>query len=216
MSAGRLSPAPVAEGRFEAVSAALLTGGASTRMGTDKSRLELDGVPLATTLARGLEGLVGEVLLIGGDPPPDAPGRRVRDPEGPRCALRGVVAALEAATREKVFVVATDMPGLNAELLLALLAWPEADVVLPRTDRGPEPLCALYRREPAARRARARLESGELALRGLLAGLRVEELSGEDLARVDPDGLGLANVNTPEELEQFRSAAAASDRGARW
>ena len=209
--------AGLSEGRFQGVSAALLLGGSSRRMGSDKSRLEIGGVPLATSLARGLSGLFEEVLLVGGDPPADAPGLRVSDPEGPRCALRGVVAALEAATRDKLLVVATDMPGLGAEVVLALLAWPEADAVVPRTAHGREPLCALYRRKPVAVHARRCLDEGRLALHEVLDGLQVEEIAGADLARVDPLGLGLANVNTPEELAAWQRAAAASPHpGPHW
>jgi molybdopterin-guanine dinucleotide biosynthesis protein A len=104
-----------------------------------------------------------------------------------------------------VLVVATDLPGLTPELLLALVALPEADVVLPRTAAGLEPLCALYRRDAALPRARTRLAAGELALHGLLAELRLETLAGADLLAVDPTGAALANANTPEEWAQARA-----------
>jgi len=119
-------PAGRDEGRIATIAAALLVGGASSRMGRDKSRLEIGGVANATRLARLLGGLFEELLLVGGDPPDDAPGRCVPDPEGPVCALRGLVAALEAARAPRVLVVATDLPLLTADLVLALVAWPES------------------------------------------------------------------------------------------
>src|SRR5262245_57529654 len=186
-----------AEGCLANVSAALLLGGASERMGSDKALLEIEGAPAAERLAGRLASLCEDVLLVGGTPPPGAAGRRVRDPEGPRSALRGVVAALEAARGEHVLVLATDLFGVTEELLLALVAAPEADVVAPRTERGPEPLCALYRREPALREARARLAAGRLALHELLAVLRVSWLEGDDLAALGPPERLLANVNDP-------------------
>jgi molybdopterin-guanine dinucleotide biosynthesis protein A len=133
----------------------------------------------------------------------------VPDPPGPRSALRGVVAALAAARSERVLILATDLFGVTPELLLALVAAPEAEVVAPRTSRGPEPLCALYAREPALALASARLAAGRLALHELLAGLRVHWLESSDLEAVDPDGAALANVNTPEELAAFRGRAGA-------
>lgn len=186
--------------RFGAVGAALLAGGASTRMGRDKANLPVAGTAAATRIARLLAELFDEVLLVGGDPPADAPGRRVADPEGPRCALRGVVGGLEASTRERVLLVATDLPLLRPDLLLALVAWPEADAVVPRTPDGVHPLCALYRREVALAAARARLAAGELKLQGLLDALDTRYLAPEDVARVDPLGIALTNVNTPEDL----------------
>ena len=198
-----------AEGRLGNVSAALLLGGASERMGRDKARIELAGAPAAVRLAQQLAGLCEEVLLVGGEPPADAPGRRVPDPEGPPCALRGLVGALEAAGSERVLVLATDLFGVGPELLLALLAAPEADAVAPRTSRGPEPLCALYRREPVLREARARLAAGRLALHELLGALSVQWLEGDDLAALGVAEQMLANVNTPAELAVFRRGAEA-------
>jgi len=193
----------VIDGRLANVSAALLLGGESSRMGRDKARLERAGVALATRTARLLADHFEDVLLVGGAPPAEAPGRRIADPEGPRCALRGLVGALAAARSERVLVVATDLPLLEPELVLALVAWPEADVVLPRVDGRFEPLCALWAREAALREARARLAAGRLALHELVGALRFEVLAGEDLGAVDPDGTMLANANTPEDWTQI-------------
>lgn len=168
-------------------------------MGSDKARLAIAGVPAATRAASLAARLFEEVLLVGGDPPPDAPGRRVPDPEGPACALRGLVAALAAASAPRALVIATDMPLLTPDLLLALVAAPEADALVPRTPDGSHPLCALYRRDPVLAVARARLAQGALALHGLLAAVETRHLEGPDLSAVDPDGAALTNVNTPAE-----------------
>jgi molybdopterin-guanine dinucleotide biosynthesis protein A len=193
-------------GTIASISAALLTGGASSRMGRDKAHLEVDGAAAASRISRLLADLFEEVLIVGGDPPATAVGRRVADSEGPQCALRGFVAALAAASCERVLVVATDLPLLTADLLLALVAWPEADAVVPRTASGLHPLCALYRRKPVLAVARARLAEGRLALRGLLDAIDTAVLAEADLVRVDPDGAALSNVNTPEDLARMRAA----------
>lgn len=190
--------------RIATISAALLVGGASSRMGADKAWLELSGLAVATRLARLLASLFADVTLVGGDPPPDAEGRRVADPEGPRCALRGLVGALAAARAPRVLVLATDLPLVTPELLLALVAWPEADAVVPRDATGLHPLCALYARERVLPLAREHLAAGRLALHGLLDAVDVSTLGAADLARVDPDGHALTNVNTPEDLERVR------------
>jgi len=182
------------------VAGVVLTGGASARMGRDKTRLALGGVAGAVRAARLLESIVEDVILVGGDPPAAAPGRRVADPTGPACALRGLVGGLGAAAAPRVLVLATDLPFVPADLLLALVAWPEAEAVVPWSARGPEPLCALYEREPALRVARARLDAGELALQGVLAGLRMAKLDEAALAALDPEGRALTNLNTPDDL----------------
>jgi molybdopterin-guanine dinucleotide biosynthesis protein A len=197
-------------GRFANVAGAVLTGGASARMGSDKAGLAIGGVASATRVARCLALLCEDVVLVGGDPPADAPGRRAPDGDGPRSALRGVVAALAATRAERVLVVATDLPFVTPDLLLALVAWPEADAVVPRTADGIHPLCALYRRENALAAARRHLAEERLALSALLGALTTRYLEGDDLRAVDPEGTALLNVNTPEDLAR---AAALSGRG---
>jgi len=179
--------APVG-GRIANVSAALLVGGASRRMGRDESTLMLAGVPAATRASRLLADLFEEVVLVGGDPPEDALGRRVPDVDGPRCALRGVVSALEVASADRVLVVATDLPLLTPDLLLALVAFPEADAIVPRDVSGRHPLCALYRRVPALERARSLLREEHLAMSHLLDALDTRYLEGPDLARLETGG----------------------------
>jgi molybdopterin-guanine dinucleotide biosynthesis protein A len=199
-----------AESRLADVAAALLVGGASSRMGRDKASLPFGGVAAATRLARRLGSLCEDLLLVGGEPPADAPGRRVPDPPGPRSALRGLVGALSAARAERVLVVATDLPLVHEALLLGLCAWPEADAVLARDAQGPQPLCAVYRRERVLPAAQRRLAAGSpLALRDLLAELEVHVLPPDVQAALDPDGTALWNVNTPEDRARAEALFAA-------
>lgn len=192
--------AEAGESRLACISAALLTGGSGTRLGRDKTRVPLAGVPAATLLASRLARIFEDVLLVGGDPPADTPGRRVPDPPGPACALRGVLGALQAARGERVLVLATDLPLISDALLLALVAWPEADAVVPRAQEGGHALCALLARERVLPVAQRRLAAGELALHRLFGEIGTAWLEGEALARLDPEGLALSNVNTPEDL----------------
>jgi molybdopterin-guanine dinucleotide biosynthesis protein A len=193
------------------VSGVVLTGGASQRMGSDKAHLEFDGRPAAERIVTLLVGLVSEVLIVGGSPPDAAHAagaRLVGDVEGPQCSLRGLVSALAAAHSDFVLVVATDLPFMTPDLLLALVAWPEADAVVPRDANGRHALCALYRRKSVLTVARERLERGELALGGLLEAIETAYVAGEALARIDPEGAALTNVNTPDELAAARERLA--------
>ncbi len=190
---------------FADVTGALLLGGASRRMGRDKAWLEIEGEPAAVVLARRLGGFCGELLLVGGEAPAAAPGRRVPDPPGPSSALRGLLGALRAASGSRLLVVATDYYGFGLPLGLALLAFPEAEAVVPRWAGQIHPLCALYQREAARTAAEAAFARGELALRAVLEALSVRWIEGADLLPFAEGGRALANVNSPEELQSFRS-----------
>jgi molybdopterin-guanine dinucleotide biosynthesis protein A len=127
----------------------------------------------------------------------------------PGCGpLGGVHAALTAARGDAVFVVACDMPYVTtalAEYLLSLAG--TADVVVPRTERGYHPLCAVYARaclQPAAER----LAERRLALHQLLAAVKTRVVTEEEMSRFGAPSRLLANVNTPAEyvsLEALQS-----------
>ena len=193
-------------------SAAILIGGNATRFdGRDKSALLVDG---RTILSRQLAALAAvapddemDVMLVGGSPKHDLPRvRHVADVVPGRGPLGGVQAALAAARGPATLMLACDMPFVTAPLVRHLFSLAGAaartaegaDVVVPRTERGYHPLCAVYTRaclEPAARR----LARGELKLTGLFDEVRVRVVTTEALAAFgDPDRL-LANVNTSTE-----------------
>jgi len=196
------------EGRYAQLAAAVLVGGASTRMGRDKASLVHDGVSLRERTLSLVAPLASDLLVVGGDRPREdgSPARWVADPPGPPCALRGLVGALSATSLPRVLVLAVDLPRLRIELLLALLAFPEADAVVPRAGGRAHPLCALYRREPVLEVARERLGRDELSLHGLLGAVDIAWLEGDDLETIDPGGASLANANTPEDWRRLVGA----------
>ena len=98
---------------------------------------------------------------MGSEAPADTGGRRAGEVDGPPGVLRDIGSALAAATAERVLVVTADAEGVSPDLLLALVAWPEAEAVMPRAcETTQAPACALYRREGALRAAREQLASG--------------------------------------------------------
>jgi molybdopterin-guanine dinucleotide biosynthesis protein A len=188
------------------VEAALLAGGASRRMGRDKTSLLLAGRSVIERMIEILAPLFSRLRIIAGDGSRfSALGVPVQPDLRPGCgALSGVHAALATASAEAVFVVACDLPLLHPALIRGLVSRLEGhDAVVPWSDKGPEPLCAVYRRRCHAA-AEAALDGGELKMSDFLARLSVRRLQGEDLIRLDPDGLGLFNLNTPEDYQRAR------------
>ena len=196
------------------MSAAILTGGQATRFGgRDKSTLVVGGRSILDRQLGELSSLTDDVMIVGGGEArsrADAPEarRRVRAIADvvPGCGpLGGVHAALTAARDAAVFVVACDMPYVTAalaEYLLSLAA--DVDVVVPRTERGYHPLCAVYTRaclEPAA----ARLAERRLALHELLGAVKTRVVTDEELSRFGAPSRLLANVNTPAEYASLEA-----------
>ncbi|MCS6882742.1 MAG: molybdenum cofactor guanylyltransferase [Oscillochloridaceae bacterium] len=207
---------------YKPISAIILAGGASRRLGIDKRRLRLWGEHGPTLLERTLataNELCDEALVVLNDPElwPPLPARLVRDAYPGAGPLGGVYTGLEACTRPFALVLACDMPFLRRELLAAMLAVPrDYDLLAPRAraprstrnDLGLEPLHAVYSRAclPAIRHA---LEAGERHMTAFFPHVRVRVLEREEYAAYDPDGLALFSLNTPEQLDQARQRIAA-------
>ena len=111
----------------------VLVGGASARMGRDKSSLMLGGKPMAQHVAAALSTGGLHVVRIGRSD--DAPGLA-----GP---LAGLVGAMRRYPGSDVMLVASDQPYLRHETVIRLLDV-SGDVVVPFHDR-PQTACALYR-----------------------------------------------------------------------
>ena len=171
---------------------AVLTGGASRRMGTDKALLEVDGVALAVRVADALRAAgAARLLAIGGDLdalaalgvegiPDQHPG------EGP---LGGILTALAAVDEDVVVVLACDLPDPDPAAIRAVVdALGEADVAAPPG----ELLHAAYHRR-AERHLADAFAAGERAPRRAVEGLRVVEVT-------DLPARALADADRPEDV----------------
>ena len=187
------------------VSAALLAGGRSRRMGRTKAVIEVGGRRMIDrVLDAALDAGCDPVVVVGGDSdelaPLAVPLLADRYPgEGP---LGGVITALEAAPTgiagrsHGVLVLPCDTPLVTAEALAPLIErWredPGVDVVLARSDGGREPMCAIWSTAALAP-ARRRFDAGERTLHRVLDELRCNE--------VTIDATALRNVNAPGDLD---------------
>src|ERR1051325_1485457 len=121
----------------------ILVGGASSRMGADKSQPVLGGRTTVERIADALRPIAEKISVVGAHTAgtaqlPDVPDLYQR--WGP---LGGIHAALRAARAEWSVVVACDLPFVTDELLRRLMMFIEdIDAVVPvQSDKYPQPLC---------------------------------------------------------------------------
>jgi FdhD protein len=176
------------------------------RMGVDKTLLPVDGETLLARVVDAVSEVCAHTIVVTNRReqiaeaglPADTPVVFDEVPfQGP---LGGLVTALAGAPDEWVLAVAADVPWLEPAVVRALWdARGDAQVVVPVTHKGIEPLLALYRRDclPAARRV---LASGRRRLVAIFSELAVAELPIERLLAADPSLRSLVNVNTPQDL----------------
>lgn len=189
-------------------SAAILAGGRARRLdGVDKTQLRVAGRTILERQLAALNGCVDRVWLVGyrGDPPGDGRIAVIDDRLPHRGPLGGLDAALVAAGDAAVLLLACDMPHVTTRLLTHLVSrLGDADAVVPLTERGYHPLCAVYAQSCRVP-VRRRLERAQLRMIDLLGDLRVHAIDATEL-----EGLGgadhlLANLNTPSDIDALES-----------
>jgi molybdenum cofactor guanylyltransferase len=196
------------------LSAFVLAGGKSTRMGTDKALVVLQGrklVERALEVARSVTSCVSIV----GDASKFASFGPVVEDIFPGCGpLGGIHAALRRSKNDLNLILAVDLPFVSAELLHYLVRRagesPTALVTVPRTSQGWQPLCAVYRRkfqdlaEPSLRAGRYRIDA-------LFDQKRTQVITGEELLAAGLSADRFTNVNTPGDLAAARENSSPSD-----
>ncbi len=188
------------------VTGVVLAGGLGRRAGGPKAALRLGDETLLERSVRRLSEWFPEVIAsvrFPGDPAP-ASARTVADRptgEGPAAAL---ATALEECRTPYAFAVGCDMPDLDRDFVLFLVARAgRAAAVVPMADGAPEglePLHAVYRRDASAG-LRAALASGARALCGVVAGLHPDRVPPGDYAHLPGAAASLRNLNTRVEIE---------------
>jgi molybdopterin-guanine dinucleotide biosynthesis protein A len=129
-----------------------------------------------------------------------------------RCSLAGIHAGLFYASTPWVFVSACDTPFLErrlAEYILSQTA-PGADVVIPETDAGLEPLCAMYSKRclPLIEK---NLDDNIFKINRFFKPSRVRKITMDKIQAIDPGIDSFFNINTPEDLEKAWVIAAAKE-----
>ena len=181
----------------------VLAGGRSARMGTDKAFLELKGRTLLERAISLVQAASSEVVIVGDPNKFSGYGRVVEDIYTGRGPLAGIHAALLHSSAELNLILAVDLPFVSTELLNFLFACAEntaAVVTVPRTARGFQPLCAVYR-PPFSAAAEQALKAGNNKIDAVFAGLTLRVIEESELLAAGFSENAFANLNTPEDLK---------------
>ena len=183
----------------EKATAIIMAGGDSSRMGIDKSMLQIKDGPIIKHIYDQLHRTFSQILtstndvekyaFLGCDCIPDKiPG------QGP---LMGIASALGASDNELNFVVACDIPQIDIRFVRKMLAEAKAaDMVIPTTGNEKyEPLFAVYNKS-ALKNINQVLSSGKRKISDAFAHCNVKYINLK--------AKQFTNLNTMEEYEEFR------------
>jgi molybdopterin-guanine dinucleotide biosynthesis protein A len=195
----------------DSISAAILAGGQSSRMGANKAFMQVGRRPIIERVIERVRSLADELVIVANTPAEYAhlglpvftdllPGK------GP---LGGLYTAISQTRGDYTLAVSCDQPFLNPELLRFLLDRARGyDVVVPLNREGyPQSMHAVYGKgclDPI----RWCLDLDRLKVISFYADVRVCTVTGEEIDRFDPERLTFFNVNTPDDLAEAERLAA--------
>jgi molybdopterin-guanine dinucleotide biosynthesis protein A len=191
------------------ISGFVLAGGASSRFGRDKALVQLAGKPLLIRICELVEASAGSVCIV-------APSGRYAEfhfpivddrwpDQGP---LGGIITALRATAdtggaSEWNLMVSCDMPFLTRDWLSYMVERAlasNAEVIVPRSEYGLEPLCACWRTSIAPA-LQAAFNDGVRKVTEAMKRLRMEVLDETHWKRFDSAGRLFWNMNTPQDYQ---------------
>jgi molybdopterin-guanine dinucleotide biosynthesis protein A len=207
--------------------AAVLAGGQSRRMGTDKALLPLvaGGQPMLGVVLERLSAVADETIVVANEQARYAAFgvRVVPDLSRHVGALGGIQAAIAWSAHEHCMVVACDMPFLSLPLLRRMAEEPrDYDVLVPlipgeSRQRGDglvfQTLHAIYSKRclPFIEK---RIAEGRKQVVGFFDDVRVRTLDVAEILRWDPDLRSFFNANTPEAMLVAAQISALAERDA--
>jgi molybdopterin-guanine dinucleotide biosynthesis protein A len=189
------------------VTAFVLAGGKSSRMGSDKAFVQLNGETLLSRVLKLSGAVAGEVKIVGDAGKFATFGPVVEDVYREQGPLGGIHAALSTSATELNLMLAVDLPFVVPALLKYLILRAResrALVTVARAGGRLQPLCAAYRRE-FAEVAGDSLKKKKNKIDAIFAMVETCVIEEDELVHVGFSAAMFRNLNTPEELEKARS-----------
>jgi len=183
------------------ITAIVLAGGKSSRMGTDKGFIDLNGRSFMARIVETVEPFVNKIIIVSSDPNYDVFNKkRVVDIIPDSGPLAGIFSGLFYSESEVNLVLSCDVPLINDVVLNALIEGydAESDVTQLQSNERTMPLIALYKKQCMHPCLEA-LKKGERRLTKV-----VEQLKTKTIALESSLTPLVRNINTVDELKEIR------------
>ncbi len=180
----------------------ILAGGKSSRMGTDKGFLPLDGKPFVLYSISAMEPVVSKTLIISNNPDYDVfELKRVEDIIKDAGPLAGIYTGLNESKTDYNLVLSCDIPLIKTEVLEQLIKAQDgnSDIIQVVSNGKHMPLIALYHKR-CETIFHQLLKNGERRLHVALDQFKVKNVELNSDREVFT-----TNINTPEELKTIRT-----------
>ena len=184
------------------MTAIILAGGKSSRFGSDKAFIKIEGTPLIKKQIKLLKKIFKKIIIVINNPNKyQIRGAKViRDVIPGRGPLSGIHAGLLASNSFYNFVVGCDMPFINSEFIRYLSSKKRGfDIVVPKLKKGYETLFAIYSKNCISP-IRKILNKENLRVRQLFKKVKVKEIYAKEIKRFAAPEILFMNINTARDL----------------
>lgn len=186
----------------------ILAGGLNTRFsGKNKAFIDFGGRRVIDHIYDMFSSVFAEIILVTNQPMDylDWNATIVSDIYAARSSLTGIHAGLFYARSPFAFVTACDTPFLKKEIVQTVLSriTPGVAVVIPETDGGIEPLCAVYSKACLPLMER-RIQAKQFQIRKMFSKIRVKKVSESVLRQNDPELMSFFNINTTQDYSKAK------------
>lgn len=191
------------------LTAFVLAGGKSSRMGEDKAFIKFKGSTLLNRALQLASQVASEVRIVGAIEKFSGFAKTVPDIFAGRGPLGGIHAALRSTDTGFNLIMAVDTPLMAPEFLRYLRDQAFASMALvtvPHVNGRVQPLCAIYRRE-FAEPAEALLASGQNKIDLLFRPEITRIITQDEIERLAFPLAMFDNLNTREELDRAQTRA---------
>ncbi len=178
----------------------ILAGGKSSRMGSEKGLLLLNGIPFIEHINNALQPLIDELIIVSNNPEYDKfQGTRVQDIIPNSGPIAGLHAGLSYSNTENNLVLSCDVPYVTTNLLQRLLLQEkdDHDLIMFADRQQTIPLIAMYKKRCVSK-CKQFLDQNEKRLRKLIS-----ELNTKTITILEKEYLLVSNINTPEDLKKI-------------
>jgi len=199
------------------ITAVILSGGKSTRMGQNKSLLRFGNQTAIERVVCLMQSIFAKVVIIANEPEEyQFLGLPIfSDVYSNRGPLAGIHSALVNASSAKLFIISCDMPLITSDIVRFIVGYPsQKSIVVPVADGFVQQLCGVYEKDCLSTVERILLDDRETENRHthqhhrkckimtLLNELNAEQIDiAKLLAGYKPDSF--LNMNRPEDYEKI-------------
>ena len=192
--------------KLPSLTAIILAGGKSSRMGLDKNKsmLRLNGKYLIDIVISKLKCVVGDNIIIVGPPERYLSYKQVvPDLFSQKGPLVGIYSGLKASSSQCNLVVGCDMPFLEVKLLKYMTKNINSnDIVIPHYSDGYiEPLCAIYSKR-CLEIIERNLAEHIFSVRAIFPHLKVKFIEDEEIKKYDSKFYSFFNVNFKHDFRK--------------